>query len=79
MATNLRALMNKLAFALCMRGKIVRINQYMSWNQEKRRAVTKYVICEKNNDTDKYIAVFESYQLAEVVKTLAGMLDGGGR
>jgi hypothetical protein len=76
---NMRALMNKLQTALCMKGKIVKITQYHNWNEEKRRAVTKYVICKKDNNSDKYISFFESYQLSEVVKALAGMLDGGGR
>lgn len=73
---SLRALANKLQTALMMRGRRIAINQYQSYSEKQGRMVTKFV-CSEKNEQGKYRAVFESWQLAEVVRFLAGELNGG--
>lgn len=81
---NIRRTMYKLQTALCMRGIKIKINQRQSWSDKQERMVTKYVILketfDKRQQRMKYETVLESYQAAEAVKYLAGLLadDGGG-
>ncbi len=67
---NLRRTMYKLQTALNMRGRRVKINQFQSWSELQKRMVTKFVIIEDGE------TVLETYQTAEAVKTLAGLLGG---
>ena len=79
---NMKRLMYKLQTALCMRGTKIKINQRQSWSEKSGRMVTKYVILKEILDEDKqrmrYVAVLETYHMAEVVQYLAGLLDDGG-
>lgn len=79
---NIRRLMYKLQTALCMRGTRIKINQRQMWSEKSERMVTKYVILketfDKRQQRMKYETVLESYQAADVVKYLAGLLDDGG-
>lgn len=79
---NMKRLMYKLQTALCMRGTKIKINQRQSWSDKSGRMVTKYVILKETFDKKqqrmKYETVLESYQTADVVKYLAGLLDDGG-
>ena len=79
---NMRRLMYKLQTALCMRGTKIKINQRQSWSEKHERMVTKYVILkeifDKKQQRTRYETVLESYQAADVVKYLAGLLDDGG-
>lgn len=79
---NIRRLMYKLQTALCMRGTRIKINQRQTWSEKSERMVTKYVILketfDKRQQRMKYETVLESYQAADVVKYLAGLLDDGG-
>ena len=79
---NMRRLMYKLQTALCMRGIKIKINQRQSWSEKNERMVSKYVVLkevyDKKQRRTKYETVLESYQAADVVKYLAGLLDDGG-
>lgn len=79
---NIRRLMYKLQTALCVRGTKIKINQRQTWSEKSERMVTKYVILketfDKRQQRMKYETVLESYQAADVVKYLAGLLDDGG-
>ena len=66
--------------ALCQKGKFVKINQYQSYSERAERMVTKYVLQEIRETMDgkkKSVTIFESYQMADVVKFLAEMYGGG--
>jgi hypothetical protein len=77
---NLSKLARKLQTALCLQGRYIKINQYQHYSEKKERMVTKYVLYEKRviDGKERNVAMLESYQMAEVVKTLAEMLDAGG-
>ena len=79
---NMRRLMYKLQTALCVRGTKIKINQRQTWSEKSERMVTKYVILkeifDKKQQRTRYETVLESYQAADVVKYLAGLLDDGG-
>lgn len=79
---NIKRLMYKLQTALCMRGIKIKINQRQSWSEKNERMVTKYVIqkeiFDKKLQRSRYVTDLESYQAADVVKYLAGLLDDGG-
>jgi hypothetical protein len=78
----MRRLMYKLQTALCVRGTKIKINQRQTWSEKSERMVTKYVILkeifDKKQQRSRYETAFESYQTADVVKYLAGLLDDGG-
>lgn len=76
---NLRRLANKLQTALCQKGRHIRINQYQSYSERSERMVTKFVLTEKRmTDTGamKSVTILETYQMADVVKTLAELYGG---
>lgn len=77
---NLRAIAKKLQIALSVKGKHISINQYQSWSDRAERMVTKFVVCEKRivKGKPKSVAICETYQMADVVKTLASLLNDGG-
>lgn len=73
---NLRRVANKLQTALCEKGRYIRINQYQSYSEKAERMVTKFVLTEKrlmDGGKVKNVTIAETYQMADVVKTLAGM------
>lgn len=74
---SLRALAKKLQTALLMQGRRIAINQFQSYSEKQGTMNTKYVCSDKDSD-GKYRPLFESWQLAEVVKFLAGELSSGG-
>lgn len=67
---NLRRTMYKLQTALCQKGIYVKINQQQSYSDRSERMVTKYIM-KIGKET-----VLETYQQAEVVKTLVEMYGG---
>lgn len=79
---NMKRLMYKIQTALCVRGTKIKINQRQVWSERQERMVTKYVILKETFDKKqqrmRYETVLESYQAADVVKYLAGLLDDGG-
>lgn len=79
---NMKRLMYKLQIALCMRGTKIKINQRQIWSERQERMVTKYVILketfDKRQQRMRYETILETFQAAEAVKTLAGLLDDGG-
>lgn len=77
---NMTKLAKKLQTALCMQGRCVKINQYQHYSVKKERMVTKFALCEKRtiDGKERNVTVLETYQMADVVKTLAGMFDTGG-
>ena len=79
---NIRRLMYKIQTALCIRGDKIKINQRQVWSERQERMVTKYVILkevfDKRQQRMKYETVLETYQAADVVKYLAGLLNDGG-
>lgn len=77
---SMRSLANKLQTALAMKGRYIKINQYQHWSEKSGRMVTKFVACEKRDvdGTFKTVSVCESYQMADIVKTLAAILNDGG-
>lgn len=77
---NLKRIAYKLQTALCQKGQFVKINQYQSYSKRAERMVTKYVLQEIKETMDgkeKSVTIFESYQIADVVKFLAEMYGGG--
>ena len=77
----LNRLARRLQTALCMQGRHIRINQFQHYSEKKERMVTKYMLSEEKINSDGkryYAAILETYQMAEVVKALAGLLDTGG-
>lgn len=77
---NLKRIAYKLQMALCQKGQFVKINQYQSYSERAERMVTKYVLQEIRETMDgkkKSVTIFESYQMADVVKFLAEMHGGG--
>lgn len=79
---NIKRLAYKLQTALCQKGRYIRINQYQSYSEKAERMVTKYVLTEKRtleNGKRKNVTILETYQMADIVKTLAelyGESDG---
>ena len=78
--TSLRALVAKLQTALTQKGRYIKINQFQSWSDRQQRMVTKFVVCEKRMINDKYkdVSILETYQMAEVAKGLASLLNDPG-
>ena len=73
---NLRRVAHRLQQALCAKGIRVKINQVQSYSEKAERMVNKYVIIQTEKQMDgrnKNTTLLESYQLAEVVKLLAGL------
>lgn len=77
---NYHATARKLQTALSMRGRHIKINQYQSYSEKSERMVTKFVVCEKRNIDGKMkdVSICETYQMVDVVKALAHILNDGG-
>lgn len=77
---NLHATARKLQTALAVRGRHIKINQYQSYSERAERMVTKFVVCEKRKveDKEKDVVICSSYKMADVVKSLAAILNDGG-
>lgn len=77
---NMQKLARKLQTALCVQDRKIRINQYQHYSDKRERMVTKYVLTEEKiiKDKPKTVEVATVYQMSEVVKILAGLLEGGG-
>lgn len=77
---NLKSLAYRLQTALATKGRYIKINQFQTWSDRKQRMVTKFVVCEKRlvDDKHKNVTVLETYQMADVVKGLAALLNGSG-
>ena len=70
----------KLQTALCQRGRYIKINQHQAYSERQGRMVTKYVLqetMELPNGKRKSETILETYQLADVVKELAAIYNGG--
>ncbi len=77
---NIKRLAYKLQTALCLQGRYIKINQYQSHSEKAERMVTKYVLSEKRTTITgkkKDFIIIETYQIADVVKKLAELYDGG--
>ena len=75
---NMKRLAYKLQTALTQKGRFVKINQYQNYSPRAERMVTKYVVVEKKKDSKgklKDLVILESYQMANVVKKLAELLQ----
>ena len=79
-AVNMQKLIRKLQTALCVQGRKIRINQYQHYSDKRERMVTKYVLSEEKiiKEKRKTVEIATAYQTSEVVKILAGLLEGGG-
>lgn len=77
---NLHAIAKKLQMALSMKEKYISINQCQAWSDRAERMVTKFVVSEKRivKGKPKNVSICETYQMADVVKTLASLLNDGG-
>lgn len=77
---NLKALAYKLQSALANKGRYIKINQFQSWSDRQQRMVTKFVVCEKRevDGKRKNVTILETYQMADLVKRLAALLNGSG-
>lgn len=75
---NLHRLTNKLQTALLRKGIKIKINQHQRWSDRSERMVTKFVVQELRNveGRDKYVTILETYKMADIVKVLAGMMNG---
>lgn len=73
---NIKRLAYKLQTALAQKGRFIKINQYQSYSPKAERMVTKYVLVEKRRVKGKLkdFAILETYQMADVVTTLAELL-----
>lgn len=80
MPVNLHATARKLQTALTLQGRHIKINQFQSYSERSERMVTKFVVCEKRKVGSKMkdVSICETYQMADVVKALAAILNGGG-
>lgn len=74
---NIKRLAYKLQTALTQKGRFIKINQYQNYSPRAERMVTKYVVVEKRPVKGKLkdFVILETYQMAEVVKTLAELLQ----
>ena len=76
---NLRALAYKLQNALLANGVKIKINQMQAYSERMDRMVTKYVVYEyRPDEKPKNVTLLETYQIADVVKLLAGLYSDGG-
>lgn len=76
---NLRALAYKLQKALLANGVKIKINQMQAYSERMDRMVTKYVVYRYSPDEKpKNVTLLETYQIADVVKLLAGLYSDGG-
>lgn len=78
MRVNIKRLAYKLQTALTQKGRFIKINQYQNYSPKAERMVTKYVVVEKK--PNKYgklkdFVILETYQMAEVTKMLAELLQ----
>lgn len=76
---NLKILAYKLQTALCQKGRYIRINHFQSYSEKAKRMVTKYVLTEKRTletGERKNVTILETYQMADIVKTLAELYGG---
>lgn len=76
----LKSIVYKLQTALCQQGRYIKINQHQSYSERQGRMVTKYVLqetMELPNGKRKSETILETYQLADVVKKLAAIYNGG--
>ena len=79
MARNLRTLARKLQQAIAIQhGRRISINTFQSYSVKAGRSVTKYILSEYVADDAKgrYRTLFSSWQLPEIVKFLAAILNG---
>lgn len=82
---NLNATAKKLQKALVHKGVHVSINQFQHYSEKAERMVTKFVVTKPKyfpkEKKWKNVAICESYQMIDVVKTLARLIkdDGGGQ
>lgn len=74
----LRGLAIKLQRALWQNGRRVKIDQRQTWSDKTKRMVTKYQLREDVmvEGERKSVTILETYQLVEVVTTLAAMYGG---
>ena len=81
MAQNLRQLARRLQQAIAIKcNRRLSINQYQSYSIKAGRTVTKYVVSEYiagDGPKGKYKTLFESWNLPQLVKYLASVLEGG--
>ena len=76
---SLRALAHKLQTALLYNGLKININQMQIYSAKNDRMVTKYMVYEYRPDgKPKNVTLLETYQIADVVKLLAGLYSDGG-
>lgn len=81
---NLNVIAKKLQRALVHKGIHVSINQFQRYSDKTGRMVTKFVVTKPKyfprEKKWKNVTICESYQMIDVVQTLAGLLkdDGGG-
>lgn len=77
---SLRQVSRKLQTALCQQGRYIKINQHQAYSPRQERMVTKYVLQETRETPTgrrKSFTILETYQLADVVKKLAAIYNGG--
>lgn len=75
---NLRALAYKLQNVLLANGVKIKINQMQAYSERMDRMVTKYVVYEyRPDEKPKNVTLLETYQIADVVKLLAGLYSDG--
>lgn len=79
---NLNALARKMQMALMQKGVRVSINQFQHYSEKAERMVTKFVLTKpqyvESEKKVKNVTICESYQMIDVVQTLAGLLKGDG-
>ena len=80
MARNLRTLARKLQQAIAIQhGRRISINTFQSYSVKAGRSVTKYILSEYtagDGSRGNYRTLFSSWQLPEIVKFLAAILNG---
>ena len=79
---NLNALARKMQTALMNKGIRVSINQFQRYSEKAERMVTKFVLTKpqyvEKEKKVKNVTICESYQMIDVVQTLARLLKDDG-
>jgi len=74
MAQNYRSIAKKLQTAIAIKhDRRISINYFQQYSVKAGRTVTKYVLSEFDEDKNKYVTLFKSWQLPDIVKFLASI------
>ena len=74
MAQNYRSIAKKLQTAIAIKhDRRISINYFQQYSTKQKRTVTKYVLSEYDQNKKKYVTLFKSWQLPEIVQFLGNI------